>query len=537
MMTIRKAPTMRNVRNGSTFERMTDNSEKKNSAFVPPHPLEALALLAQFAALLLYVVSILGVYGIPYGVDFGEGYLADMSLRLVSGANPYHSLENAPWIVSSYPPLYPLLNGLITAIVGPSLLPGRFIATASFIGILAVTVLVMRKMRVSTTIAVMTAGLLLVLPWGVRWSQVVRVDTLGILLSLGGLYWWIRSSRRSDAVVAAILLAGAVLTKHSLLAAPLACLVHGFLTRDSRRMILLALLLVLIGGSYGLINLLTGGGLFLHLFTYTANAWFLPRFIGGVGMYFKPTWSLHVIAIAALLIPGTVSGTRRIIGWYCLLAHLALFAYGFEGSDTNYLIEPLLTASLLAGLTLDRMTAAPETAKPMMKGLPSARTIGFALVLLICILGRFIDQSEYRIHRINPERLRNGLELIRLCRSTPCDVLSEDASFTFLAGKPVLFQPYIMSLLARTGKWDQSEFVASIRDGAYSIIVLRVDLNDPYNTEQAGGAYEMAGFDRWTDEMEEAILERYYLYGPLDVGVGNYWYVYILKNPPAPEDS
>lgn len=508
---------------------MNDDFGKSGRLIAPAHPLEALSLIGIFGALLLFIYSVLSVYRIPYGVDFGEGYLANMSIELVRGHNPYHTLDRPPWIVASYPPLYPFINGLLTSLAGLSLLPGRFIATASFIGTIATSIVLLRRLGVGTTITVIAAGLMLVFPWGFRWAQVVRVDTFGIFLSLIGLYFWIRSEKPGDAIVSAILLSAAVLTKHSLLAAPLACLVHAFVTRDRRRVMFLVSLAVLIGGSYGIINLVTRGGLFLHLFTYTANAWFVGRFQAGVGEYFRLTWILQIAAVASLLMPGTMSARRIVVGWYYLFAHLALFAYGFEGSDTNYLIEPLLTASLLAAFMFDRLTAPVESAHSPAPGIPSIRTIGFALILATIILGRFVDSSGYKIHRIDDERLRNGLELIRLCAGTPGDVLSEDASFTFLAGKRVLFQPYIMSLLARTGKWDQSEFVSTIDNAEYSVIVLRVDLTDPYNTERAGGGYEAAGFDRWTDEMEDAIGGRYFLYGGLDVGVGNIWYLYLPK--------
>ena len=45
------------------------------------HPLEALCLIAVFAAAILFAVSVLQVYSIPYGIDFGEGYLANASDR------------------------------------------------------------------------------------------------------------------------------------------------------------------------------------------------------------------------------------------------------------------------------------------------------------------------------------------------------------------------------------------------------------------------------------------------------------------------
>ncbi|MCX6647478.1 MAG: glycosyltransferase family 39 protein [bacterium] len=515
---------------------MPGESQTFNHPKQRTHPLEVIILLALFVALILFMRSILTVLGIKYGLDFGEGYLANMSLDLVTGINPYHPIENPPWIVSSYPPLYPFLNGVLMLVTEHSLIPGRFIAITSFIGILTLIILFLRKLNANLTAAVIAAGMLLVFPWGIRWAQVVRVDTLGIFLSISGIYLWIKSEKTPDAIFAAILLSLAVFTKHSLLAAPAACLIYGILSRDRRTILLLALLIILVGGSYGITNFITGGGLIKHLFTYTANEWFIERFTAGVGSYFKTSWLLHVLAIGAMLIPGVVSAKRRIIPLYYILSTCTLIAYGFEGSDTNYLIEPLLSVSLLAALTIDHLAFSQNSHKAEIKGIPSPKTICLTIVLAIIILGRFIDQTDFRLHRMTPDRYQTGMQLIRLLNGAPGEILSEDASYTFLAGKEVVFQPYIMSLLARTGKWDQTEFVQTIRDKKYSMLVLRVDLTDPYNTEQQGSAYEMAGFDRWTPEMETAILESYSVFpeGALDTGVGNYWYVYTPKEDLIP---
>lgn len=508
---------------------MSDDPAKTDSKKPGTHPLEVIILLALFVALILFMKSVFTVLGIKYGLDFGEGYLASMSFDLVSGRNPYHPIENPPWIVSSYPPFYPFLNGLLMSVTEHGLVPGRFLAIASFIGILAATIVILRNFKINLTAAIIAAGMLLVFPWGIRWAQVVRVDTLGIFLGIMGIYFWMKSDKTPDAVIAAILLALGVYTKHSLLAAPLACLIYGFLSRDRRRFLFLILLVILIGGSYAITNALTDGGFFRHLFTYTANVWFTERFTAGVGQYIKVTWILQILAIGSLFIPGAVSGQRRILPFYYILSTCTLVAYGFEGSDTNYLIEPLLATSLLAAITIDHLVFSKDSHIVSIKGVPSPKTIGLMLVIAIIILGRFIDTSDYRLHRMTPERYQNGLELIRLLNGTPGEVLSEDASYTFIAGKEVVFQPYIMSLLARTGKWDQEVFLQTIHDKKYSMIVLRVDLTDPYNTEQQGGAWEMAGFDRWTSEMETAILENYSIYpgGALDTGVGNVWYVYL----------
>ncbi len=504
---------------------MTDAQEKRR-LLSSSQVLETLSLLGLFAALLLFMKSVIEVYGIPYGIDFGEGYLANMSLEMVRGRNPYHALENPPWIVSSYPSLYPFLNGLIMAAVGRSLLPGRFIATASLIGVIVTTIILLRRLGVGPTIALLMAGMMLVFPWPVRWAQVVRVDTLGILFAILGLYFWVRSEGIRDASVSAVLFMAAAFTKHSLLAAPLACLVYAFISRDRRRIAFLLMLAILVGGGYGIANLVSGGGLFRHLFVYTANVFHVARLTAGLGEYLKGTWILQIAALSSLLMPGTLTGPHRLFGWYYLFAHLTLLAYGFTGSDTNYYIEPLLSTTILGALALNKLTIKSDIDTGVERTPFSKRAIALALILAVIVLARFVNTSDFKVHRMNPERLSKGLELLQLCASAPGDILSEDASFSFIGGKRVLFQPYIMTLLARTGKWDETPLIQAIEEQQYSMIVLRVDLNDPYNTEVLGGAWEMAGFDRWSERMEQAIMEHYTLYGAWDVGVGNLWYVY-----------
>ncbi len=512
---------------------MSDEPRKRKSLFVKPHPLEALSLVAIFISVVLFLRSVLNMFGIPYGLDFGEGYLANMSFEMVTGSNPYNSLDQPPWIVSSYPPLYPFINGLIMILIGPSLLPGRFLAVISFIGIAFGMIVLLRRLNINPTMAVIAAGLLFVFPWGFRWAQVVRVDTLGIFLSILGVYWWIRSDKTSDTIIAAIFLTLAVLTKHSLLAAPIACVIYGLLAKDRRSVLLLLLLGILIAGSYSLINAFTGGGFFLHLFDYTANAWFIDRFTAGLGEYVGATWILQIVAVASLITPGVTSEHRRLIGWYWLLSQGTLIAYGFEGSDTNYYIEPLITTALLASFSFNHLVDQRKTDNEPGQTLVNPRTLAYAIIFVVIILGRFMNPIDFKLHRVeNNDMFQNGQWLIRMAHDVPGDVLSEDAGFTFLAGKPVIFQPYIMSLLQRTGKWDQTEFVSTIQNTAYSMIILRVDLSDPYNTEIRGGAWEMAGFDRWTKEMESAIIENYELYGAVDVGApANLWYVYFPKGP------
>lgn len=509
---------------------MNSKGGNRSKLLSETHPLEAICLFALFFAGILFGISVTKVYSIPYGIDFGEGYLANASLEIIQGQNPYHSLDAPPWIVTSYPPLYPFINGLFMILTGPTLIAGRFISTVSLIGILVVSIMILRKANIGSSVSLIAAGILLVFPWPVNWAQVVRVDILGIFLTITGIFFWIRSEKKIDVYLAAIFLSLAAFTKQSLLVAPVSLFVYALLTKNRNAMSIVGMTLLLSALLYCFAGLASGGGIFLHLFHYTTNAYFFERLTAGLGNYFKSTWLIHLMAASSFVIPGTLTGSRVFFAWYYLFAHLAIITYGFEGSDTNYFIEPLLSTVFLTAFLLDYLVKRTENTRDFFGAIPSPRTIGFALMFLIIFMGRFLQTDQYRIQRTTPERIQQGLELVRLAHAVSGDILSEDASFTLLAGKRVLFQPYIMTLLSRVGKWNQQPFVDSIKSEQYSMIILRVNLHDPANTEVRGGAWEAAGFDRWTPEMEQAIKDHYTLHGGLDVGVGNLWYVYIANS-------
>jgi hypothetical protein len=63
------------------------------------------------------------------------------------------------------------------------------------------------------------------------------------------------------------------------------------------------------------------------------------------------------------------------------------------------------------------------------------------------------------------------------------------------AGKEVPAEPAIITALAADGKWDESEFVARIRNGEFSAVVIRWTLNNRQRFSQAIG---------------QAVEERYY---------------------------
>jgi hypothetical protein len=99
-----------------------------------------------------------------------------------------------------------------------------------------------------------------------------------------------------------------------------------------------------------------------------------------------------------------------------------------------------------------------------------------------------------------------------------------------LARKPVLFQPFIMSQLAREGRWDQRPFLAMLATGRLSCLVVHADLASGNDQTQ---------YERYTAEMAGAIRRHYRprLRGRLP-GMMQFWVWYpAIQNAAAPSPT
>ena len=73
----------------------------------------------------------------------------------------------------------------------------------------------------------------------------------------------------------------------------------------------------------------------------------------------------------------------------------------------------------------------------------------------------------------------------------------QDMGLLPLDGRPIFFQPFEMTQLARAGRWDQGPFLGDIERQAFAAILI-------YRIPELSLHRE-----RWTDEMLGAIERRY----------------------------
>ena len=104
------------------------------------------------------------------------------------------------------------------------------------------------------------------------------------------------------------------------------------------------------------------------------------------------------------------------------------------------------------------------------------------------------------------ERLAADHLLLRVME-TNGPVLSQDAAYLIATGRPVYFEPFIMSQLAREGRWDEGPMVALLEE-RYFELILSVDKLD-LDGRTPG----------WTDALKQAVAGNYTPAGEVHLGV------------------
>lgn len=484
----------------------------------------------------------------PYQLDAEEGFILNQAVTLARGGCIYGSLRQPPFVVGNYPPLFPWAYSLATGAQATlqSLPAGRLMIqlaaalSALLLGLIA-------GLRTRRWLPALLAPLLFFCSWEVaHWSAFVRVDFPALLFTAAGLGVFLTVRPRWGAALAALLFVAAGYARQTALLAPLACIIA--LTLNDRRR--LAWFLIPYAG-LGLAVLIwlqakTGGEFLRHVVAYNQNVMDL----GGLARVMKnEVWFFHRGLILALLCgaaarlflrpaPGEGSAppaplaprfhalphARGAVSIYLALAALSLVSYGKVGAAPNYVLEPLAAAALWSaetlGLLLDRLALGARRVF-------NIAALGFCLLLLVH--GAWLDGRALQFPwsaAPGPADRAAGYELLKALRAAPGDVYCEDPVYALLAGKPVLFQPFIMSQLAREGKWDARPFVDWLAARRFSLFAATADLTP-------GAAQD---YERYTPAMAGALTRHYDPAGSLALpGAARQYFIWRPKTNPTKE--
>ena len=477
----------------------------------------------------------------PYQLDAEEGFLLNQSLRMVQGGGLYRSIDNPPYLVDNYPPLYPAICALFIDGGSPQLFAGRAISAISAfcvaLGLFCAIALppFPRGGRVLDKIICCLLGavsglIFLNMAEVVRWIAYSRVDLTAVAFSIWGLaLFHLFGRKRGFALYAPIAcFTLAFLTKQTAIAAPVACAIWMLLyDRHRAPRFLLALAAALILPALMLI-IATHGQFWLHTVTYNRNVmnWNEIYLWLHLLMAFYP--ALVALVVIALVAQTWMLAKRMpraelpdsggaLFFIYMLLNLASLSSLAKSGAAENYLLEPLAAAALFVCYFLSqRLPNALDT---------STRPVRFIPMLLLSALLAYHAFTQIWLEpklfssapSPNWQAYLQGEKIVKEIKERPGLVLSEDPVYPIIAGRPVLFQNFIMTELAREGKWDEKPVVEKADKKEFALIVAHYDLE------------KEKSLDRYSPALLEAIQANYKLLEKLDRDRLQPEYLYVPK--------
>lgn len=435
--------------------------------------------------LTLFLWNSVSIIRFPFGVDYGEAPLMDQASRIQNRATLYKSnINEPPYIIANYPPLYPTWVAATNAIFKIPLFQAGRISSVFFSLVSGVLIgLFTSRLTENKWCGVFSAAIFWGHPYVLRWSSLARVDLMALAFSLLGL--WIlfryRESGYAWMLAGGCFLASAFTRQTYLLAAPLAGFVWLWHDRRKRALIFLSSFGVMGMLIFGMINALTQGGFYMNIVLANINQFVLDQVLR-LGKQLFITWPIILITCAIIVVLAIYKKYQSTIRhqsqdppddfifsglvFYSLGALITAVTIGKVGSNVNYLLEFIAACSIWIGLALKLINEYKHKLKFVFLGLlfvQSAWVLSYSFILSQSTTGGLVEKLHYdeSLYTQVQEAVKTGV------------VLSDDyMDMLVLSGQPIYYQPFEYGELYTAGLWDPTRLVNQINQGAFPLIII-----------------------------------------------------------------
>jgi hypothetical protein len=341
-------------------------------------------------------------------------------------------------------------------------------------------------------------------------APIARVDTLGIMFSLLGIYIFLRyeTSRRMFWCLPFLILS--IFTKQSLVAAPLAICLYLFINRGIRTSLVFGFgFVLLVGITLAIGSIITEGQLVTHVLVNSGSQ--ISKIdlglckIGIVGLL-----QMHFPIILAAVVFIITSGRKlNLVSTYFIISVLIfILTVGKPGASWHYGLEVISVGSILTGLLLAK-------GLDLLSRKVSYKYVFLGAVPVMCILLASLGfplLSGYQHSGYTPNTARDYQIIETYIKDTKTKVFTEEPIFPMQAG--VAWEPWepatiLIADLPNRG-WDQSILVSRFQTGYYEYVLTTVNLKESFGSSPTYWQ-DFLGKCRFTKEMAEAITGNYSL--------------------------
>jgi hypothetical protein len=477
-----------------------------------------IAVLVMALRLLHYLDYAQAAISYPFGLDYGEGIVWQQAM-LVPSARMYGDINQFPFLVFHYPPVYYLAVRAIASLNVDPLMAGRCISViATVLTAITSVALVFYAMRekvgsVPALIGAAVAGLSFFCFWPVFiCSALMRVDMLALALSFLGLWCATLSVRRPLLLYcAAGLFVLAVFTKQTSIWAAVASMAVMSQIAPRRTLMACSLGFLLACTALAALEWATAGRFLQHILAYNVNRYsfdnlaislvqqaghigFVVLALIGLGMNWQSLaaehgWRSRTVMVQDLTASDAVR-LQAIIAIYLLFSSGSLVMLGKSGASFNYMIEWMAILSMLIGILFARVTRwclMPLDRRPAQIG--PIFLLLVPTVLIVQVLRLPVVGTEFS----TPAETRELADLVVRIGAADRVVLSEDMVLLMKAGKGVPWEPAIFAELGSIGRWDERLIIDRIVAHDFAFVVTAPKIRE----------------DRFTKPVRQAIAAAY----------------------------
>lgn len=489
------------------------------------------ALVVMAFHLAVYVVYANNLIHFPFDYDQGEGFELYDTILMSRGQSPYRDVEPYPFYSSNYPPVFHVMAIPFAWAFGPQYWYGRLLG---FLGTLVTAAAIayavyrdgVRRTGRGRAVIALLAGLAF-LASNITYRQgpllrqhmtMVMFETLAVVLLTRAEHLAFNRRRRlmTAAGFAMLLLAG--YTKQLAAYTAVAVFVWLFLCNPRRAL------------TWGVVFGAAGAAVFAGLYVVTDGEWWRQAIVANVNSTFWPQveglfrlwFALHgfLIVPAAILIVYEIYFDRISLYavWFVITAALGGFSSGTWGGGDSYFATSVAALCILSGILFSRWLSGDlklplnYVSRVLNVFRPFAPVVTASALIVVPLLyvgyGRavlkmpttgpvFSELAEWwdiepnalngfydsagRIaggysdigHLVTAQDLENAERIAAIVRESELPVLSEEAGFSFRAGRDVVSNPTQLLNVWLRGQYDGTELIRMIHRQQFGAIILR----------------------------------------------------------------